>query len=75
LIGFCHFKLGEHEQAAAAFRRVIDLDPTSAIDYANLGVNLEALGEPEKAIACYRMALTLDPGIEFARSHLGRLSG
>jgi ribosomal protein S12 methylthiotransferase accessory factor len=75
LMGFCHFKLGEHEQAAAAFRRVIDLDPTSAIDYANLGVNLEALGEPEKAIECYRTALTLDPGIEFARSHLARLSG
>ncbi len=74
LMGFCHFKRGEHEQAVAAFRRVIDLDPTSAIDYANLGVNLEALGEPQKAIECYRVALTLDPEIEFARSHLARLS-
>jgi ribosomal protein S12 methylthiotransferase accessory factor len=75
LMGFCHFKRGEHEQAVAAFRRVIDLDPASAIDYANLGVNLEALGEPQKAIECYRMALTLDPEIEFARRHLARLSG
>jgi len=75
LMGYCHFKRGEHEQAVAAFQRVIDLDPTSAIDYANLGVNLEALGEPQKAVECYRMALTLDPGIEFARSHLTRLSG
>jgi ribosomal protein S12 methylthiotransferase accessory factor len=74
-MGYCHFKRGEHEQAVAAFQRVIDLDPTSAIDYANLGVNLEALGEPQKAVECYRMALTLDPGIEFARSHLTRLSG
>jgi ribosomal protein S12 methylthiotransferase accessory factor len=74
LMGFCHFKRGEHEQAVAAFQRVIDLDPTSAIDYANLGVNLEALGEPQKAIECYRVALTLDPEIEFARSHLARLS-
>jgi ribosomal protein S12 methylthiotransferase accessory factor len=74
LMGYCHFKRGEHEQAVAAFQRVIDLDPTSAIDYANLGVNLEALGEPQKAIECYRVALTLDPGIEFARSHLDRLS-
>jgi ribosomal protein S12 methylthiotransferase accessory factor len=75
LMGFCHFKRGEHEQAVAAFQRVIDLDPTSAIDYANLGVNYEALGETEKAIHCLQMALTLDPGIDFARSHLARLTG
>lgn len=75
LMGYCHFKRGEHELAVAAFQRVIDLDPTSAIDYANLGVNLEALGEPRKAVACFRMALTLDPGIEFARHHLNGLGG
>jgi ribosomal protein S12 methylthiotransferase accessory factor len=75
LMGFCHFKRGEHEQAVAAFQRVINLDPTSAIDYANLGVNYEALGETEKAIHCLQMALTLDPGIDFARSHLARLTG
>ncbi|MCK7509214.1 MAG: tetratricopeptide repeat protein [Desulfobacterales bacterium] len=28
LMGFCHFKRGEHEQAVAAFQRVIDLDPS-----------------------------------------------
>lgn len=74
LMGFCYFKRGEHERAVAAFQRVIDLDPTSAIDYANLGVNYEALGETEKAIHCLQMALTLDPGIDFARSHLARLT-
>jgi ribosomal protein S12 methylthiotransferase accessory factor len=74
LMGYCHFKRGEHELAVAAFRRVIELDPSSAIDYANLGVNLEALGDTRKAAACYRTALTLDPGIEFARNHLDRLS-
>jgi ribosomal protein S12 methylthiotransferase accessory factor len=74
LMGFCHFKRGEHEQAVEAFQRVIDLDPTSAIDYANLGVNYEALGETEKAIHCLQMALTLDPGIDFARSHLAKLT-
>ena len=73
LAGFCHFKRGEHQQAISAFSRVIDLDPTSAIDYANLGVNYQALGEAKKAIHCFRLALTLDPGIEFARQHLARL--
>jgi ribosomal protein S12 methylthiotransferase accessory factor len=75
LMGFCHFKRGEYEQAVAAFRRAIDLDPTSAIDYANLGVNYEALGETEKAIHCLQMALTLDPAIDFARAHLAKLTG
>jgi ribosomal protein S12 methylthiotransferase accessory factor len=73
LAGFCHFKRGEHAQAIAAFSRVIDLDPTSAIDYANLGVNYQALGETKKAAHCFRIALSLDAGIDFARQHLARL--
>jgi len=73
LAGFCHFKRGEHAQAIAAFSRVIDLDPTSAIDYANLGVNYQAVGETKKAIHCFRLALRLDAGIDFARQHLARL--
>jgi len=72
-MGFCHFKRGEHEEAVAAFKRVIELDPTSAIDYANLGVNYQALGEEAKAKNYYRMALRLDPRIEFARTRLSQL--
>jgi ribosomal protein S12 methylthiotransferase accessory factor len=73
LTGYCRFKRGEHAQAIDAFNRVIELDPTSAIDYANLGVNYQALGETQKATHCYRLALSLDPGIEFARRHLEQL--
>jgi ribosomal protein S12 methylthiotransferase accessory factor len=73
LAGYCHFKCGDHAQAIAAFSRAIDLDPTSAIDYANLGVNYQALGETKKAVHCFRLALTMDPGIDFARQHLARL--
>jgi ribosomal protein S12 methylthiotransferase accessory factor len=72
-MGFCHFKRGEHEQAVGAFQRAVDLDPSSAMDYANLGVNYQALGDTEKAVHCYRMALSLDAGIEFARSRLAQL--
>ena len=72
-MGFCHFKLGEHEEAVAAFRRAVELDPSSAIDYANLGVNYQALGETAKARDCYRLALGLDPGIDFARTRLSQL--
>jgi ribosomal protein S12 methylthiotransferase accessory factor len=73
LMGFCHYKRGEHAEAVAAFQRVIELDPGSAIDYANLGVNYQALGQTAKARDCYHIALRIDPGIDFARDRLAQL--
>jgi ribosomal protein S12 methylthiotransferase accessory factor len=75
LMGFCHFKLKEHELAIESFKRVIELDPTSAIDYANIASNYRDMGEKEKAIRYYEMALTLDASIEFARQNLENLKG
>lgn len=73
LRGFCHYRLKQHQEAIAAFERAIDLDPGSAIDYANIGSNLRELGFKEEAVRLYRMALELDPGIEFARDNIVRL--
>ena len=73
LKGFCHFKLKEHEQAIDSFQRVIELDPTSAIDYANIASNYRDMGEKGKAIRYYEMALTLDASIDFARQNLEAL--
>jgi ribosomal protein S12 methylthiotransferase accessory factor len=73
LIGFCHFKQKAYEQAIAIFQRVIVLNPSSAIDYANLAVNYRALGDTAKAIEYYQLALSLDNGIDFAREHLAQL--
>jgi ribosomal protein S12 methylthiotransferase accessory factor len=73
LMGYCHFKRGEHEDAVAAFQRVIELDPGSAIDYANLGVNYQALGQTAKARDYYEVALRLDPQIDFARERLSQI--
>ena len=75
LMGFCHFKLHEHEEAIQNFKNVIALDPSSAIDYANIGANYRQMGEKEKAIRYYQMALTLDDSIEFARAGLDELKG
>ena len=75
LMGFCHFKLQEHEEAIENFKKVIALDPSSAIDYANIGANYRRMGEKEKAIRYYQMALTLDESIEFARQGLEELKG
>ena len=44
LRGFCHYQLKQHQEAIAAFERAIEIDPGSAIDYANIGSNLRELG-------------------------------
>jgi len=74
IMGFCHFKLKEHTDAIACFRKVLKRDPSSAIDYANIASNYRDMGETQKAIDHYEMALALDPGIEFARDNLNQLT-
>ena len=73
LMGFCNFKLKEHDAAIENFKKVIDLDPSSAIDYANIASNYRDMGLRTKAIRYYEMALTLDSSIEFAKEHLKKL--
>ncbi|RJP86505.1 MAG: tetratricopeptide repeat protein [Desulfobacteraceae bacterium] len=73
LMGFCWFMLKQHEEAIACFQQVIRLNPSSAIDYANVASNYRDMGDNANAIAYYRMALDIDPGIEFARINLEKL--
>ena len=54
---------------------MIRLDPSSAIDYANIASNYRDLGDTAKAVEYYRTALSIDPGIDFARDNLARLTG
>lgn len=75
LLGFCHFKMANHEHAIACFEKLIALDPSSAIDYANIASNYRAMGEKAKAIKYYQTALTIDSTIEFAKTHLAQLEG
>jgi ribosomal protein S12 methylthiotransferase accessory factor len=72
-MGFCHFKLKEHEEAIECFRKVLQLDPASAIDYANIASNYRDMGDEEKAVRYYRFALELDPSIDFAKENLMKL--
>jgi ribosomal protein S12 methylthiotransferase accessory factor len=74
LLGFCYFKLKEHQQAVECFEKAIELDPGSGIDYANLGINLRELGFRPEAAHLLKMALDLDPSLDFARMALENLS-
>jgi len=73
LKGFCHFKMKNHKQAIACFKRVIEIDPSSAIDYANIASNYRDMGNAEKAIEYYETALEIDPDITFAKESLEKL--
>jgi ribosomal protein S12 methylthiotransferase accessory factor len=73
LRGFCYYQLKRHEESISSFERAIELDPGSAIDYANIGSNLRELGHKKEAVRLYRMALELDPDIGFARDNIIRL--
>jgi len=75
LMGFCWFMLKEHEAAIACFQKVIKLNPSSAIDYANIASNYRDMGDKGNAIIYYQMALDIDPDIEFARTNLEKLMG
>ncbi|MFC1515671.1 YcaO-like family protein [Thermodesulfobacteriota bacterium] len=73
LMGFCYFKLKVHEKAINCFRRVLQLNPASGIDYANIASNYRDMGDKENAIRYYLFALELDPTIDFARDNLIKL--
>jgi len=73
LMGFCYFKLKEHVKAIEAFHKVLELNPASAIDYANIASNYRDMGNRDMAIRFYKFALELDESIDFARDNLRKL--
>lgn len=73
MLGVCHFKGNRFDTAVHHFRRAVELNPVSAIDYANLAINLQHLGQAEEAMHNYKVALSMDPEIEFARKGLAEL--
>jgi len=70
LLGYCHYRLGDYVTAIECFEKAIAIDPSSAIDYANIASNLRKLGMNEPARQWYGMALELDPELEWAKQHL-----
>ncbi len=73
MLGVCHFKGQRFDVAADHFKRAVELNPVSAIDYANLAINLQHLGKDDEAMHNYRIALSMDPSIEFAQKGLAEL--
>jgi tetratricopeptide (TPR) repeat protein len=67
-----HFReTGDFEAAAARFDEALQLDPSHAQSWYNLGVTLHDLGNREAALECYRQAVNHDPGLVNAWSNIG----
>ena len=53
-LGCEHLRFKEYEEAAASFRRTLELKPDYSAAHRDLGKALEKLGQTEQAIAAYR---------------------
>lgn len=70
LLGRAHFKESKYGEALQAFLRAVELEPSSAVDYANAGYCFKELGVIPEARRFFEMALSLDPTLKMARDGL-----
>jgi Tfp pilus assembly protein PilF len=66
-------QLDRNDEAEAAYRKAIELDPKSAWPWANLGTVLAKRDRNEEAEAAYRKAIELDPKSAWLWNNLGTL--
>ena len=71
ILGAANKGLGRTADAASAFKRVTELNPTYADGFNNLGVTLKGQGKLDEAIAAYNKALSIKPDYAEAYSNMG----
>ncbi|MBD2083201.1 glycosyltransferase [Leptolyngbya sp. FACHB-17] len=62
---------GDLQNAALLYQQALDIDPTFAIAYCNLGATLKAMGQLTTAIDHYHQAIALNPNYAEAYQNLG----
>jgi len=70
-LGVALGRLNKLEQARAAFRKAMELQPKNPVWEYNLGSLLREHGQFSEAIACFRKAIELDPKYGHAWGNLG----
>lgn len=64
---------GKFDEAIAAYKRALVIQPDFAEVFAALGNALKAQGKPDEAEPCYRKAILLKPDLAEAHNNLGTL--
>ena len=72
-MGYLLIRRGRHEEAMGPLALAAQLDSTSAMFRANLGVALEGAGHPAAALKAFTAAVAIDPGHTRAAGHVARL--
>jgi tetratricopeptide (TPR) repeat protein/tRNA A-37 threonylcarbamoyl transferase component Bud32 len=72
-IGIALLRKGDVDEALAAFRQALVLDPRFAQAHIGLGAALSRKGDVDGAIAACRQALVLDPRLAAAHGELGTI--
>ena len=71
ILGAALMDLGSTEEAAEAFKKVIDLNPKYADGFSNLGVILKKQGKLKDATKAFEKAIALKPNYAEAYNNLG----
>ena len=71
--GFEHLQNGEREEAIAAFRRAVEVDPKLAIAWNGLSMALGQGGELDAAIEAAEYLVSLEPDDPLSHTNLSRL--
>ena len=69
--GFVDHQAGRLQQAEAAYRQILTIDPAHTDAQHALGAALHGLGRPAEAATSYREALRLRPNYPEAHNNLG----
>jgi Tfp pilus assembly protein PilF len=72
-LGICFAQSNRHTEAEAAFHRALQIDPTFARGYTNLGALAVMAQQPERARDFYLRALDIEPRNVLSRMQLARL--
>lgn len=68
-----YYNSGQHDRAAAAFRQLLDIDPSAHYGHFGLGQSLKQLGQVEDARVHLRLAVALSPNSRLYNDALARL--
>jgi len=70
-LGYLNYLQGRHNEALPCFKRALELNPSLAVAWFNLGNLRFHMKEQEEAQACYKEALKADPYFASAACQLG----